>query len=286
MTTTIYKRHIAEIEVAGKPLGRHVNWDSRSKNFPIPKKTSNPVSKKWTRHIGPLDQGNLGSCTGNASVGALATGPLFDAIQDLLKKGLTLDEALAVAIYSLGTQLDAYSGTYPPTDTGSDGLSVAKACLQKGYISGYTHALSLDDVIQGLQDGPLIVGTNWMSGMDSPNSAGLVYATGTVRGGHEYEALEVDIENRVFGFENSWGPNFGVGGRFYYSFDDMATLLKAEGDATKFTPLSAPAPTPVPGPTIDRTFSSADFALLDTWSKKPHVSRNNTQAAKAWKRGS
>jgi hypothetical protein len=243
---TIYRREIPEEVIDDKRLGRHVFHDSRSLNCRVAK-ADTIVSKKWTRQIPILNQLDLGSCTGNAATGALGTGPLFDALADKLKAGLSLDEPEAVKIYSLATTLDPFSGAYPPDDTGSNGLSVAKACQQLGLISGYTHALSLSDLLSGLQTGPMIIGSNWYESMDSPDSSGLVTVSGSVRGGHEYECLGVDVEAKILHFANSWGTGWGQAGYFAYNYDSMTRLLSEDGDATKFVPLSSPAPTPTPG---------------------------------------
>lgn len=284
-TILIERRYLPEVTVDGKPLGRHVNHDSRSKNFPVRKLTTS-VSKKWTRYIGPLDQLNVGACTGNASDGVLATDPHYYNLQKLFPNQ-KWDEALALKIYGFATQLDSYKGTYPPTDTGSDGLSAAKACKELGFISGYTHAFSIDDLIAGLQFGPAIVGTDWLGGMDTPDGNGLVHATGARRGGHEYECWEVDLENNLLGFWQSWG-NWGVGGKFYVPIPEFTTLLKDDGDATFFTPLSEPAPTPTPGPSsgsVSRSFVQSDFVSLNDWANSPHVFHKATLASKAWKNG-
>lgn len=292
-TIVIERRHIPEQRVDGKRLGRHVNHDSRSKNFRVERKVASPVSKKWTRETPILDQDlpkPLGSCTGNASDGVLGTDPFYSLMVAAYPKTI-LNEATAIDIYGLATQLDGYKGTYPPTDTGSDGLSAAKAVMQlfPNVIKGYTHALTLDDLIQGMQEAPCIVGTDWLTGMDSPDGNGLVHATGTVRGGHEYECWDLDIENSMLGFKQSWG-DWGVNGNFYYSFADFTKLLADDGDATFFvagtapTPTPpAPTPTPTPGTPTQRNFSAANFAALEDWANSPHVFHKATVASKAWK---
>ena len=49
-------------------LGRHVEHDNRSKQFAFLGKRVKPEKKTthWTSAAAPLDQGELGSCTGNA----------------------------------------------------------------------------------------------------------------------------------------------------------------------------------------------------------------------------
>lgn len=268
-----------------RPLGRHIHHDSRSKMFRVVEPDRASISVEWARKIPVLDQGDLGSCTGNAAVGCVGTDPNHSALP--ASDGFIGTEDQAIAIYERATVLDGYAGQYPPTDTGSDGLSAAKACQEKGWISGYTHALSVDDVIAGLQSGPGICGTNWHTGQDKPTTTGLVKPTGSVRGGHEYECYKVDLNKGLLYFWNSWGTGFGVGGMFNMSLDSMAQLLSEQGDATFFTPISQPAPTPTPTPsTMSRTFTSSDYQAIDDWAKSPHIFRLASSASKAWKRGS
>ena len=261
-----YVKVIEEDKVEGKPLGRHVNHDPRSLSFRIPFQPARALtSVRHVRRIPVLDQGDLGSCTGNAAVGAVGTDPLYTAL------GAThpsLDEALAVKIYSRATQIDPYSGSYPPNDTGSDGLSAAKAAKEQGLISGYLHATDINTMQSALQDTPVIVGVNWYSGFDTPNSAGVVKLSGYVRGGHEFVVDEIDTLNKRFGATNSWGTGYGLNGRFYFSFADMERLLSEDGDCTQLLPVTIPVPTPTPTPVVTATPEDIQLAqLLDAWEK-------------------
>ena len=273
---------IAEEQVSGRRLGRNVNHDVRSLRFLVSSPARELKSTEHERVIPVLDQGDLGSCTGNAAVGALGTKPLYDALPS---GHPALDEDLAVKVYSAATSLDPFDGEYPPTDTGSDGLSAAKACKNLGLISGYLHATSLEAMQNALQDTPVIVGVNWYEGFDNPDSNGLVSVSGKVRGGHEFEVVGVDMEQQRFHAINSWGLGFGKDGHFWFSFDSMTRLLSEDGDCTQLVPLSVPAPGPTPTPT-DVTFpgataeveariraaaSRADLSLAD-WQNKHYRS--------------
>lgn len=250
----MYVRHIPEqppTHPSAGRLGRHVRHDPRSLHYLYPAHlVDGLVSVRHERNIPVLDQGDLGSCTGNAAEGALGTSPLFDVLPPGNMANPTddaqTDEAQAVALYSAATKLDSYRGTYPPTDTGSDGLSVAKAAVKAGLISGYMHCTDLDSALKALSQQPVITGVNWYEGMDEPDANGLVRVTGQVRGGHEFVLDELDVEGKRIGFTNSWGTSWGLSGRAYIGWDDFERLLSEQGDVTVFTPLSQPAPTPTP----------------------------------------
>lgn len=244
-------RRIEESVVPGRRLGRHVNHDPRSEAYRV-QAAGTPQSKRWARMIPILDQGDVGSCTGNATVGVLGTQPFYGDLAARIAAGLTLDEPEAQKLYSAAEVIDGGQG-YPPEDQGSSGLSVAKAALAAGLISGYQHATSVEEAQTAIQSGPFIVGTNWLTSFDSPDAEGIVTITptATVRGGHEYECLGWDAQRDLWEFDNSWGTSFGVGGSFFYSSETLATLLAQDGDATPFVPLSQPAPVPVPAKPTD-----------------------------------
>lgn len=238
------------LEAPGNPyrLGRHVRHDSRSAAYAIAgTPTSTLVSKRWTRRIPVLDQGDLGSCTGNAAAGWLGT-------DDATRQGLTeyggnpIDEAFAVELYGEATQLDSYQGTYPPDDTGSDGLSVAKALVQFDVATGYQHAFSLQAALTALSTlGPVMFGVNWYEDMFDPAADGRLHITGSLAGGHEFVVDEIDVTNQRVWLTNSWGSGWGVQGRAYLTWADATKLLGQQGDVTVPTPVSAPVP-PQPTP--------------------------------------
>lgn len=260
-------------EVGGGRLGRHVHHDPRSLAYRFePEYGAGPVTVQHNRRVGVFDQGNLGSCTGNAILGAVGTDPLFDPVPvdnpDRPNDNTSVDEDIAVKLYEQATQLDDVPGTYPPDDTGSTGLAAAKAAQQAGLISGYQHALSLQAALAALALGPITVGVNWYSSFDNPAADGHITLTSGayVRGGHEFVIDGCNVAKRIVWAYNSWGPGWGANGRMYFSWDLLGRLLSEQGDATVPVPLSTPPPTPTPTPTPD----PADLALVQAqaaWRK-------------------
>lgn len=80
-----------------------------------------------------LDQGKIGSCTGNAVTQLLNT----DYAMKVSGRTSFLSEDDAVKVYTLATDIDAFPGSYPTVDNGSSGDAACEAAIQLGYLSGY-----------------------------------------------------------------------------------------------------------------------------------------------------
>ena len=211
-------------------FGRIVQHDERSRSFRAPAAPAlRSVSHK---HWGPvLDQGNLGSCTGNAVAQALNCDPLRQGRR-------LLTEASARSLYSSATLLDGLPGTWPMDDTGSSGLGAAKAAKKAGYITGYSHAFGLDEALAALVLSPVIVGTSWHQSMSKPDAAGYLKVSGSVVGGHEYAVIALDVRLERVTVLNSWGPGWGKAGKAYLTFADLGDLLDDEGDVVVLAPIA------------------------------------------------
>jgi len=210
-------------------FGRLVDHDERSRSFVA---HTEPVKRSvlWAHRAPVLYQGDIGSCTGNAAAQLINT-DYFESSR--VGFGRYLDEADALHIYSMATQMDGIpDNDYPPTDGGSSGLGVAKAGKKLGFFSGYTHTFTFDQFTAALQVQPVLVGTDWHTGMMKTSKTGIVHPTGSTVGGHEYLAIGVDYAKKKLAFLNSWGPTWGVNGRFYMSFADFGKLLDSQGDVT------------------------------------------------------
>lgn len=256
-------------------LGRNIMHDSESRKFEFPTEQLPIMSKVWNRYIPILNQGSVGSCTGNAGIGDLGADPMFSVLNSSMK--YSLDETGALKLYSDAEDIDG-DGPYPPNDNGSNGLSIAKALMNAGMISGYQHTFSLDAALRALSVTPWITGINWYDGMFNPDSEGRVQPTGQIAGGHEVLCRESDVPSEKIWFDNSWGE-WGINGRFWMSFEHFGELLEQRGDVTILLPLSVPAPEPVdPNKELATAFHRND------WVNKRHIGDNGkiAKAAKVW----
>lgn len=227
----VKRKHIPWYESDhGGPLGRNVEHDPRSRTYRVmlAPNTRNAVSHR--RRGKAFDQGQLGSCTGNALTGACITEPNY-------RPGKNWREPRAVKVYKRATVIDGFPGQFPPDDTGSSGLAVCKVGVEFGMISSFQNAFSLDEALDALQVRPVITGLEWVEGFDRPDSSGLVKLTGQVRGGHEFEVLGYDPgdgtpRGSFVRCCNSWSPEWGDNGYFRMRVSDWGDLLERDGDVT------------------------------------------------------
>jgi hypothetical protein len=216
---------------AGTRLGRNLWLDGRS----LAHMVENDVhemgkslkDQSWERVLAVLDQGELGSCTGNAGTGALGTQPFFDAAGSSVLPSTSdagVGEKFAVELYSDATVVDGYPGSYPPDDTGSSGLAICKVLKSRGTINGYRWARSAYGFLRLLQSGPVLQGMPWYKAFFEPDKDGFIdsdphWTSSGIAGGHEIEAVAVELDtkdafNSVITYVNSWGTGWGDSGRF------------------------------------------------------------------------
>jgi hypothetical protein len=270
MTTTFFVER--KIFTTSDPLlGRHVRHDSRSKAY---RKDTTGLSIQdvtWVCHLASiLDQGDVGSCTAETGDELMASEPYVGTLSSTDAGAVTAGtQAWPLAFYHDETVADDYPGTYPPNDTGSDGLTMAKVLKARGMISGYTHTFTADDALKAMSTGPAAWGTNWKTGMDDVDTTtGQVKYTGTTRGGHELSLYRIDAAKEQVWFRNHWGAwGYQGQGVAWISFDDFAKSLKDQGDVTWLTPISQPAPTPTPVPVPTDAADAALVTAGNAWEK-------------------
>jgi hypothetical protein len=276
MTRTIVRE---QIPATDPRLGRRIHHDSESLRYPYrPRGTRRITSVQHQRHIPVLDQGQIGSCTGNDGIGRLGTGVYFATIS-VVDHYHNLDEPDAVDLYSRATQADPFPGAYPPDDTGSDALSVAKVLLGFGMIAGYTWVFTMGDLLQALMERPIGFGTYWYTDMFNPNGEGLVKPTGAIAGGHQFCIDGYDQPRGWFWATNSWGTGWGKAGRFAMEGETVQYLMDRQADMIVYE--ASTDPVPVPTPDADRDFATVLHPWVGRWSPFPSTTKVR-KAAKTW----
>ncbi|MFJ4010901.1 hypothetical protein [Streptomyces sp. NPDC090026] len=233
-------------------LGRHQVLDARSLAYQQVHDDQDLVPVRWRPRIPVLDQQHLfaqgirtslfidgahdtdevGSCTGNAAATALSVAL---SAAGMRRAGLEADpvaaQKWAIQLYAEATQQDEFLPyVWPPADSGSSGLGVARALKTRGLISSYTHALDADAIAAALQHGPLLIGMPWFNAWFTPSRDGFVdtvanWRTSGLVGGHEVCAIGLETvaqdhagriipDRTVLRLRNSWSRSWGDRGDF------------------------------------------------------------------------
>jgi len=216
-------------------LGRHLVHDPRSRRFALVD-TSRPTRPVMhARHCPVWDQGQVGSCTANAALALLITGPDWDGRS-------SYTEVDAVALYSAETRIDdrEIPGHYPPEDTGSAGIYSMRVLRSQGKIASYWHGFSLDAVLAELAHRPVSIGIPWFDSMfdPDPRSGQLVVDRHSgLAGGHQVPLDGIDPSRARVRLTNSWGSGWGIAGTAWLGYDDLGWLLSQGGDAVSIRPV-------------------------------------------------
>jgi hypothetical protein len=189
----------------------------------------------------PLDQGSEGACVGFGTSAELSALPI----------ALPTGTPFANKLYQLARAEDAAMGYHYPD--GATVLGGLKAAKKLGLIEGYAWAQSFEDIRDAvLGHGSVVMGTDWLTGMDSWDDDGVLSVSGEVRGGHCWAIVgyvpDHPRHGELFELCNSWGPGWGLHGRAYVTATGLRALFEANGEAaivtdTPVTPI-VPSPTP------------------------------------------
>lgn len=208
-----------------KGLGRLHSPDERDARYPLKQMLARmpeekPTKKYWYLHYNHIgDQTWTSECVGYSWNHFLKTAPLR-----------TFNGPLPTIIYQEAQRRDEWPGE------DYDGTSVRAGVeyLQElGHIASYVwtyHVDELKDYI--LTQGPVIMGSLWFDTMFETDASGYVTPKGGEEvGGHAYLCAGYSTIRRAFRFINSWGREWGQGGRFWLTEDDVQALLDREGEA-------------------------------------------------------
>lgn len=220
-------------QTSDRRLDRLIEFDPRSKNFPISAVVPDGVtSRRWALDE-RLDQGSQGACVGFGVSHRLAAAPVERS---------NITNASALSIYNAAKKIDPWPGEDYEGTSVLAGIKVAK---NRGYFSEYRWCFSVDDVMRAVCfEGPVVVGTNWRSTMWDTRPSGLIDSVGTPNdneGGHCYMIRGLTLHPRltgesaslepVFRITNSWGKGWGWNGEAFIRISDFEKLLLDDGEA-------------------------------------------------------
>lgn len=205
-------------------FGCRLSPDKRDKKFPfgsVVSKVSNPLSKTKFYRTGPiLNQGETNSCVGHAWAQFVASAPRMQK---------RIDPFL---VYKESQKIDEFEGEEPEVG-GTSVRAGAKVLSSMGVISGSYYwgfsALELWKFV--LTRGTVVMGTLWKEAMTDLDKNFFARYDGDEQGGHSYLIHGVDADLKAFRCTNSWGEEYGDGGKFWISYSDMVKLLKDGGEA-------------------------------------------------------
>lgn len=235
---------ITKYDVNDPRLGRIREHDERSRGFAVQEEDLSAVDRTifWEDDAPILDQGNLGGCVGWTGADILNMA-MFKPVRDRVNGGAFFDNQDGKNFYHLATIADNISGHYPPTDTGSSGLGLAKALKKLGYVDVYHHCFSWNSYLTALSKQPVALGTVWTNDMFKPDRNGVVrvgsLSDSNIAGGHEYSCRGRDATRKLNLCRNHWTATWDtehdgqkVPGEFWLTDDDLKLLLKNQGDVT------------------------------------------------------
>lgn len=226
-------------------IQRTLDWrphhDPQSHQYPIqlpPANQPRPTSIYWGNPTITLDQGQEGACVGYAWTNNLLSLPN--------KTQLTQTQATTFArqLYHQAQQNDEWPGE---NYSGTSVLAAAKILKTQGHITQYRWAFNINQILDALAyNGPIVLGIPWYQSMYQTTPEALVTVDGNKVGGHAITATGYGTRTfkystkpgakpthplDVIRWRNSWGPTYGNNGDAYITIEDLAQVLKENGEA-------------------------------------------------------
>jgi hypothetical protein len=208
------------MEISDVKFGRLIVLDPRDGLHPMVRyldmEIGLPAGKVW--YASPtLDQDGTPQCVAYAWEGWLHASPTCT------RTGPTPEE-----IYREAQKIDGMG----PVHDGTTVRAAAQIMAGQGRIAEYVWTRDLEVLKRWvLTRGSAVVGTWWYYDMFAPTKAGYVTIGGRILGGHAYLVIGYSGARKAYRCLNSWGRNWGQGGRFWITEADLDRLISESGEA-------------------------------------------------------
>ena len=203
-------------------FGRIHQPDPRDHQYLLEPLATTRTSRFWRANTIHLDQGQTPRCTAYAWMHFYCDSP----------KPHSKPYEVCVMFYNAEQKIDGM----PMPHDGSSVRAGAKVLKADGHCTSYRWAFTLHGVVNCLlEQGPVIVGTNWYDSMFQVGPDGFVKITAgaSIAGGHAYKLDGVNTVKKYVRIKNSWGTSWGQGGFAKLSFAALERLIGEDGEACK-----------------------------------------------------
>lgn len=227
-------------------LDRLVQFDEKSRDFPVSEVVPGDLKSKTWRLDERLDQNEAdeylaGGCVGHGFSHRVAAEPIEVG---------KIDHPYALNWYLDAQDIDEWPGSArpdaSPRNAGTSVLAGAKVGKARGLFDEYRWCFSVEDVLRALShEGPVVVGTWWDQSMFHPDKRGFISPDGNHAGGHCYLIRGVRLRrdgNHILRITNSWGKGWGKNGEAFITVRDFEPLLLQDGEAVVPREVRAPKP--------------------------------------------
>ena len=211
--------------------------DERNRAYRI--STADPELLNRSRYWVPgpvLDQGREGACVGFGCTGEAMASPVRVRMDRWATYGQApVGNEAALGVYRRAKEIDEWEGVDYEGTSVRAGMLVGR---ERGWWSGFRWAFNMLELRAALEEGPVVIGVDWYSGMYETDG-GSLFPVGQVVGGHCILVTGYSPRRKVgsitspaFRLRNSWSADWGVNGSAYIAADNLDKILfQAGGEA-------------------------------------------------------
>lgn len=211
-------------------LGRVIIPDERDNNYLLSTllagDTTDLRSLRSFRHYKsgpPLNQGSTSHCVAYAWVQWLMSAPT-------VTMKMLPDTSW---VYREAQLIDEWPGEEPQY-YGTSVRAGVKVLQKRGHVESYHWTKNVNETAAWiLEYGTIVLGTYWYTSMDAVDKNGVakIVKGSPTRGGHAYLCVGYNQNMGAFRCLNSWGRQWGDGGRFWLLGEDLDRLFREYGEA-------------------------------------------------------